>query len=69
MSLLPWVYSIGDGFKDDYRGYELWIQYTSAMMVVEALADGRETIRRKFIFYTEEEALEMMKDEIDKLID
>ena len=53
----------------EYKNFLIVTYRHHGGLELSAIPDSGETIRRRFIFYTEEEALEMMKDEIDKLID
>ena len=53
----------------EYKNFLIVTYRNHGGLELSAIPDSGETIRRRFIFYTEEEALEVMKDEIDKLID
>jgi len=53
----------------EYKNFLILIHRDHAGLELSAIPDSGETIRRRFIFYTEEEAIEEIKEEIDLLID
>ena len=53
----------------EYKNFLILTYRHHAGLELSAIPDSGETIRRRFYFYTEEEALEVMKEEIDALID
>jgi len=53
----------------EHGEYLLIVDHNPGCMTISAVPDTGETIRRRFMFYTEEEALEFMRALIDNKID
>lgn len=53
----------------EYKNYLILTEFDREGIKVTAIPDEGETIRRRFIFYTEQEAIELTKQLIDEQID